>query len=114
MPLIAIHTGKELAPETRSEIVDELGKIVTVIPGKNAGNLMTHFDDGAEMAFAGAKTDSCVYVDVKLHGASEHAAKTALVENCCAMLVSATGIPAENIYITVAEFPNWGALGKYL
>lgn len=114
MPYVTITAGKKLTAEAKGRIVAELGKIITVIPGKNAGNLMTAIRDGAEMAFSEDRTDNCLHMDIKLHGAAAHEAKDALVRDCFAMLHAATGIPTDNIYITVAEFAYWGALGRYL
>lgn len=114
MPYITIAAGKKLPAEAKRQIVAELGKIITVIPGKHAGNLMTCFQDGADMAFSDGKTDNCLYMDIKLHGAAAHEAKDMLVRKCFVMLLAATGIPSDNTYITVGEFTNWGALGQYL
>lgn len=114
MPYVSLHTGATLPASLRQNIARDLGEIITVIPGKNVGNLMIAFQDGVDMVFAGSATDKCLYIDIKLHGAAEQEAKSKLVESTCAMLVKHTGIVAENIYITVQEFPYWGALGKYL
>lgn len=114
MPFLAISTGKNLTPEAKQAITKNLGEIITVIPGKNVGNLMVEITDAAYMVFNGAKTDECLYMSILLHGAAAHEAKSALVEKCCAMLAEVTKIPVNNIYITVAEHANWGALGKYL
>lgn len=114
MPLIAVYTGRKLAAETKRNIASELGKIVTVIPGKNEGNLMVAVQDGLDMVFAGDASGDCLYADIKLHGASPHEAKDKLVTDCIAMLHAAAGVPTDNIYVTVAEFANWGAIGKYL
>lgn len=114
MPLVAIHTGATLSAETKQRIASDLGEAITVVPGKNAGNLMIAFHDGIDMVFAGAKTDKCMFIDIRLHGAASHEAKTALVDGMYALVMKATGLAANDIYMTVDEFPNWGAIGKYL
>lgn len=114
MPYVLIQTGAALSPQTRQEIAAALGEAVTVIPGKNAGNLMLTIDAGADMVFAGKKTDECLYMDIRLHGAAAMDAKEKLVVGCYRLLTKATGMEANNIYITIQEFPKWGALGSYL
>ena len=114
MPYINIQTGATLAADTRQTIFKALGEVITAIPGKNAGNLMISITDNADMVFAGENTTRCMYVGIQLHKAAGHEEKTKLIEACYKLFTGATGMDANDIYITIQEFENWGALGAWL
>lgn len=114
MPFISIHTNTKLDDSKKSKIAEELGKDIEVVPGKNVGNLMVEINDQKYMVYSGSKDKETVYMSIRLHKATEMQVKEQLISLCYSILCRNTGIPEDNIYITIEEFDNWGALGKYL
>lgn len=114
MPFISVNTNVTLDDNQKLTIAKELGKEIEVIPGKNAGNLQVEINDQKFMVFGGDPANETIYTRICLHQAAEMEAKEKFILACYKVFCGVTGIPENNIYITIEEFDNWGALGRYL
>lgn len=110
MPYISVTTSKTLTPETIEEIKTDLGKAITLIPGKNEGGLMIGFSN-ADMYMSGKKSDSA-FLCVKIFGTSTKEAFKNLSEEISKIMSDRAGIT--NVYVNFEEHKIWGAGGSLI
>lgn len=113
MPFITIQTGAALSHQQKQDLASGLAEAITVIPGKNAGNLMLAIHDGLFMAFGDKDGKKCLHMNVLMYKAAAKQEKDALVERCTALFGRVCGIEPGCVYITIEEMDNWGVGGKY-
>ena len=111
MPYIGISTSKTLSDAQKTALKSALGEKISVIPGKTETALMVDISDGHTMYFAGEKRE-LAYLDVKCFVATEFVHKKAFTEAAFEAVQQATGLPENGIYLTYAEFANWGTSGS--
>lgn len=111
MPYISISTSKILTEDQKTALKTELGRKISIIPGKAEVRLMVDISDGHDMYLAGEKRD-LAYLDVRGYGSSELADKKAFTEAVFVAVQEITGLPQNGIYLTYTEFANWGTLGS--
>jgi phenylpyruvate tautomerase PptA (4-oxalocrotonate tautomerase family) len=110
MPYIAINTSLEIS-ETQKEIIKtELGRLITIIPTKTESGLMIDFSDKRTFYKAGKKVDG-VFIDLRLLHQFDFDAKKKFTEEVIEMIHQKMNVSKENIYVTIMEFDNWGAIG---
>ncbi|MCB6365556.1 hypothetical protein LI291_05085 [Intestinibacillus massiliensis] len=112
MPYISVNVTKTLSDEQKDAIMKGLGEKITVIPGKNEAALMIDVTDGHTMYLAGTRREELAYLDVKIYGETEFAYKKAFTEAAFQVVADATGIPADQMYLTFSQFENWGTKGS--
>lgn len=88
-----------------------LGEKIALIPGKNEAALMIDISDGHTMYLAGTKREQLAYLDVKIYGSTEFEYKKEFTEAAFQTVAEATGIPADQMYLTFSQFENWGTKG---
>ena len=66
MPFINTITTKEITKEKKAKLTSELGKAISIIPGKSENWLMLKFEGGADMAFRGDGDNDSAMVEVEL------------------------------------------------
>lgn len=110
MPYISVTTSKDLTGVERDTIRRELGSLIAIIPGKSESVLMLDIMDGHDMYFAGERR-TCAYINVALYTAAPLEAKSRFAGAVCEMLAREIGIPADDVYLTFSEYPNWCSHG---
>ena len=111
MPYIAISTSKILSEEQKDALKSELGRKISVIPGKTEAKLMVDISDGHSMYFAGGKRE-LAFLDVRCYGSTEFENKKAFTEAAFTAVQQTSGLPQDGIYLSYGEFANWGTLGS--
>lgn len=111
MPFISVNVTKTLSDAQKDAIMKGLGEKITAIPGKSEGALMIDVSDGHTMYLAGQRQELLAYLDVKIYGTTEFAYKKAFTEAAFQVVADATGIPADQMYLTFSQFENWGTKG---
>ena len=109
MPMITVHTNKQLKKEEKALVGRGLGERITLLPGKSEASLMLEIQDGQEMFFRGGQ-DTCAFVEVRLFRVSPLEAKQAFTQSLCALLEE-VGIPSRDVYLNFLEFDSWGIQG---
>ena len=56
MPMITVHTNKQLTKEEKALVGRGLGERITLLPGKSEASLMLEIQDGQEMFFGAVRT----------------------------------------------------------
>ena len=111
MPFIGIKTSKKLTPSQNLTLKEGFGRAVELIPGKLEEKMMMSIEDGIDMFFRGEEREACAFVEVKIKDHAEFEGKAAMTEQIFTLLEDTAGIKKDDIYLTVAEFEEWGSRG---
>ena len=114
MPLIKVQTS---APAIDRSAVEDLLKQLSARLAKHLGKpesyVMTAFESGLLMTFAGT-TDPVCYVEIKSVGTMGSQLTQTMSNDFCQQLETALGVPKERIYIEFADSKGamWGWNGS--
>ena len=110
MPYIGVNMAGTLTDEQKLAIKCGLGEKIGVIPGKVEAALMVDISENHTL-FLGGDQRPLAFLDVRCYGTTEFEHKKAFTEAAFEVVQSATGLTARDIYLTYAEYPNWGTRG---
>lgn len=110
MPFINVKTNKVLTNEAMEKIKSELGKAISLIPGKSESWLMVEIEQGKNMWFKGSD-DACAMADVSIYGNADRKYLESLTEKI-SEIISDEGISQNRIYVKYSLVPNWGYNGS--
>lgn len=105
MPFIDVKLSCELTAEKEALLKSELGKSISLIPGKSEGVLMINFTDNCRMWFAGEQDGPIAFVDVNLYGETTDEARIAFAKAAKTALEQELG--AKHIFLKYVETTNW-------
>ena len=111
MPYIQIRTNKEITKEQEMKIKERLGEAIAIV-GKSESWLMVEFVPQCNMYFKGDNSNDIAYVDVKLYGRSDASSYNNMTKEISNTLNENLNIDSSNIYVSYAEFTNWGWNGN--
>ena len=111
MPFIQIKTNVEISRETEILLKAELGKAITVIPGKTENGLMIQFEPQSRLWFGGSDAPALIAV-VSVFGTPTREAYQAFTAAATKTLSDLLNIPADRIYIKYDETAHWGRGGN--
>ncbi len=112
MPYISIKTSVTLTMSQENKIVERLGDLITIIPGKAEERLMVRLEDNQLMYYQGAQGDFLM-CDVKMFGKAPMEAKDEFTTEVFKMLEKVSKVPLKNMYLNISETNNWGTNGNY-
>ena len=111
MPYINLKLTGKTTNEKNETLKAGLGAAITLIPGKNEGQLMVCIEDQQQIWLAGKKLDAGANVSVSYFGNADgkdlEKVSTAIFD----LLNKEMGSPAVNIYIEYQPIYHWGAGG---
>ena len=110
MPLINVFTSADPpAPEKADALLKDLSSLLAKRFGKPERYVMTSLVPRARMTFGGTPAPAC-YVEIKNIGAISPELSRAISADVCARLTAALGVPADRIYIGLADVEAhlWG------
>ncbi|MGN1182504.1 MAG: 4-oxalocrotonate tautomerase family protein [Faecalibacillus sp.] len=107
MPYISFKTNHKLTLRQENIIKERAGELIQLIPGKSEKSLMIHMKDDQIMYFRGEEAE-CMMIHVNLYGKYEYEDKKRFTEALIQMISETTRIQADNIYVTINEYENWG------
>ncbi|WP_035990905.1 phenylpyruvate tautomerase MIF-related protein [Leptolyngbya sp. KIOST-1] len=110
MPLIKVQTSIDSPDQTQVEsLLKDLSASLATHLGKPESYVMTAFEAGVPMTFAGTTEPVC-YVEIKSVGTMGSAKTSTMSQEFCAQLESALGVPKNRIYIEFADAQGamWG------
>lgn len=109
MPLIKLQTSIQPEPARVEELLKMLSATLSQQLGKPESYVMTAFEAGIPMTFAGS-ADPCCYVEIKSVGQFSANQTQAMSEFFCGKIEADLGIPKKRIYIEFAEAKGylWG------
>lgn len=109
MPFINVKTNAALSENTKKVLKGELGRAITIFPGKSESWLMVAVEDKVPMWFRGENDETIVYAEVKIF-ARDIAPNIAdaMTKELTEIFSAQTGASGENIYITYSACSDWG------
>ncbi len=109
MPLLKLQTPLQPEPAAVEELLKELSAALSKQLGKSEAYVMTAFEAGIPMTFAGSG-DPCCYIEIKSVGQFSANQTQAMSEFFCDKIETILGIPKQRIYIefTDAKGYLWG------
>lgn len=108
MPFINVKTSKELSSEKIETVKTELGKAISLIPGKSEAWLMVNIEDKCNIYFKGTDNNDTAYVEVNLFGDASKDNCEKLTIKICNILDSIAEIPSDRIYVKYEFCDMWG------
>ena len=111
MPYVSISSAMPVSDEKKDVIQKEIGKLITMIPGKTIDNCMTKIEGGSSMFMSG-KPSKTVFCEVRLRGAAPKESKKQFLGELYQLFINELG--AEKVYTNFLEFDEWGNDDNYL
>ncbi|MEN9201786.1 MAG: phenylpyruvate tautomerase MIF-related protein [Thermostichus sp. DG_1_6_bins_120] len=109
MPLIKLQTSIQPEPVQVEKLLKALSGALAQHLSKSESYVMTAFEGGIPMTFAGSM-DPCCYVEIKSIGQFSSSQTQAMSKAFCEQIESALGIPKKRIYIEFSDAKGylWG------
>ena len=111
MPAIQITTNLILDDNIKKSILEKASQLITILSGKKPERTMMRIQDNIMMYFSN-NYEPCIYIHLELYKPSSSEEKQEFVRKLFELLNEETGIPLERMYLTIAEYPDWGSEGK--
>ena len=106
MPLIKVQTSVDTPEKTAvEELLKDLSKSLAQHLGKPESYVMTAFESGLPMTFAGT-TDPTCYIEIKSVGTMGGQKTQAMSEAFCSKVQAALGVPPNRTYIDFSDSPG--------
>jgi phenylpyruvate tautomerase PptA (4-oxalocrotonate tautomerase family) len=110
MPLIKVKSSVTISDESLiNELLTTLSAKLAKHLGKPESYVMTAFEPGMKMTFAGTFEPVC-YVEVKSIGTMNHSQTKSMSQDFCQEIKAKLGVPINRIYIEFADAKGsmWG------
>ncbi|MDR2478912.1 MAG: hypothetical protein LBD48_06330 [Treponema sp.] len=112
MPYISVAIGHKLEAAQKEKLTAELGRLITIIPGKTEADLIVQIQDSGALYMDGREIP-CAYIDLRVYTKTSDEAKKRFTRETCAFIAREFNIPVERQYLTIREFENWGYDGEW-
>ena len=112
MPYIAINTNQHISDEKADKLQQEIGRIVTILPGKNIDNTITQIN-GDRKIFVSGKAVNATFCEVRMFGPSPGDKKKEFSGELNKLITEELG-EQYKLYINIQEYPEWGNGPEYL
>ena len=107
MPMIQLTTNVTVSDSAKAKLAAGLGEAISLIPGKNEGQLMLSISGENYMVFQGRDDRSVAYVSTGISGKTDAESCKKFGEAVIRLLGEVLLIPRGNIYLTLQEIPYW-------
>ena len=107
MPYIHTKTNVAVSAEKEFKLKAELGKAISIIPGKSERWLMLNFTENERMWFAGDDSP-CAMLEVELFGGTSDSVYDSLTEKLTEIVSDELGISPSRVYVKYEEIDHWG------
>ncbi len=111
MPFIKILTNLEIGDSLKNEIYRDLGKSISILPGKSEAWLMIQVESSKSLCFQG-NTSPCLMAEVKLYGKAGKEAYDRLASAITKTACDKLSLPSDRVYVEFEETPFWGFEGN--
>jgi hypothetical protein len=112
MPYISVTLGQKLDAAQKEKLKTELGRLITIIPGKTEPDLIVNIQDTGAVYMGGAEIP-CAYIDLRVYTKTNDEAKKRFTRELFAFIAREFAIPIERQYLTIGEYENWGYDGEW-
>ncbi len=111
MPYISSKVTVALTQQKKETLKKELGKIISLIPGKSEDYLMIGFEDNYSLYFKGKQLEFGAFIEVKTFGSAPKAALSNVTKAICELYLKELNIPSDSIYVKYEAVSDWGFNG---
>lgn len=108
MPFIDSKVSIKITDVQEKELKARLGQAIALLPGKSERWLMTGFEDGYHLYFAGDNSKPMAFVDVSILGTADSGALSNLTAEITKIFGEVLGIAGECIYVKYTSTNDWG------
>ncbi|MBR3768102.1 MAG: hypothetical protein IKL10_07690 [Clostridia bacterium] len=112
MPYINVKLTKKLTNTEENEIKCELGKAISLFPGKSESWLMCSIEGENKIWFKGDNSEESAFVEVKLFGAVDKNSADSFTAHLCQYFHESFAIDPARIYIRYQGGTDWGWNGS--
>jgi hypothetical protein len=115
MPLLSVRTSAPAPAATELDgLLPELSGRIAGHLGKPEAYVMTSFEGGVAMTFAGSGAEPVAYLELKSVGRLSPQITAAISADLCGLIEERLGVPAARTYIefAAAEGYLWGWNGR--
>lgn len=114
MPFIFSKVNIPISKEQERELKSQLGKAISLVPGKSEEYLLTGFEDNCRMYLQGDDSEPLAYVEADIFGNEEHLGYDRLTMAITAMFGEVLGIAQNHVYVNYRDIPGWSTSGMYI
>lgn len=112
MPFIDLKTTAKIDERSEAALRKELGRIITLIPGKSEAWLMLNFSEQSRMAFRGNADANTAIVSVDLLSGASDKAYDDMTRAISQAVNEILDVPMDRIYVKYSEYSHWGFAGE--
>jgi hypothetical protein len=112
MPYIQVTIGQKLSPWQKERLKGELGRLITLVPGKSEEGLIVNIQDNASLYMGGTEAPAA-YIDLRLYGNTDLEVKKRFAQEIFTLITREFAIPAPRQYLTIGEYDHWGYGGEF-
>ncbi len=113
MPFIFSKVNIPISKEQERELKSQLGKAISLVPGKSEEYLLTGFEDNCRMYLRGNDSEPLAYVEADIFGNEEHLGYDRLTMAITAMFGEVLGIAPNHVYVNYRDIPGWSTSGMW-
>lgn len=112
MPYIDVKLTKKLEMNQVDALKTELGKAISLFPGKSENWLMCNISADSNMYMAGDNSADCVFMEVKLFGNVDKSSADMFTRHVCDYFSKNLSIKPERVYVRYEGGTDWGWNGS--
>ena len=112
MPFIDVKTTASVSDDKCEALKTEIGKAISLIPGKSEGWLMVEIEPDKKIWFRGDDAGDSAMVTVAVFGSVSDRDAEKLTDRITEILSSQLGIAPDRIYVSYSEHDKWGWNGS--
>ena len=114
MPFIKAKVSCSITKEQESELKTELGKAISLVPGKSEEYLLLEFEDNCRLWLRGRNEEPIAYIEAAIFGNEPHYGYDAFTAELTGIFARVLKIPPDNIYIKYEDIIAWGVQGMFI
>lgn len=111
MPFINVKLSEKVTDSKVETVKSELGKAISLLPGKSEGYLMVNMEDGCHLYFKGNQDAPTAMCEVSVFGSAPHNACEKLTAEICRILETELSVPQNRTYVKFSFVDVWGYNG---
>lgn len=108
MPFINVKLSETATDNQIETVKTELGKAISLLPGKSEMYLMVNIEDGCHLYFKGNQSAPTAMCEVSVFGTATRSACEALTVEICRILERELSVPQNRIYVKFSFIDTWG------
>lgn len=111
MPFINVKLSDSLEKAQIEHVKTELGKAISLLPGKSESYLMVNIEENCNLFFKGTQSAPTAMCEVSVFGNASRSACEALTGEICKILEAEAAVPPERTYVKFSFADTWGYNG---